>query len=264
MLGIGEIYMSDLSRAERRDIKRQRRRERNAKRNPQQYESDTFQSIPVIQDYAHPRVNLNDIQAKTEAQYHYQTAIDQNTVTMAIGPAGTGKTFVSVAKACEYLESKKVDRIILTRPLEDSESNRFGALPGELDQKFDPYIAPMRILLDQFLGKSKVEAYLRTGKIVAMPLAFIRGHTLDNCFVICSEMQNSTPTTMKLILTRIGKYTKLVIDGDVKQKDIKGFSGLEDAVRRLNGVKGVSTIEFTKDDIVRSDIVRYILDRYET
>lgn len=91
-----------------------------------------------------------------------------------------------------------------------------------------------------------------------MPLAFLRGHTLDNCFVICSEMQNSTPTTMKLILTRIGKYSKVVIDGDVKQKDIRGLSGLEDAVRRLQGVKGINTVEFTKDDIVR-----YILDRYE-
>lgn len=176
----------------------------------------------------------------------------------------THNTYTAVAKACEYLETGRVRQIILTRPLQDSEDDKLGILPGEIDDKFGPYIAPMIQLLEQFLGKSKVEAYIKAQKIVGIPLALVRGHTFDNAFIIASEMQNSTPTTMKLILTRIGKYSKVVIDGDIRQKDIHGKSGIEDAMDKLDSLPGISFICFTIDDIVRSDIVRDILIRYET
>ena len=255
--------MSDLTRAERREFKRERRRERRAKRSGN-YESDTFQSIPVIQDYSPPKLDFNNIQAKTEAQGHYLLAIDTNTITFGIGSAGSGKSFIAVAKACEYLESKKVDRIILTRPLVDAESGNLGILPGDIASKVDPYLAPVRELLNQFLGKSKVEAYIKAGKIVGEPLALMRGKTYDRCFIIADEAQNITQNQMKMLLSRIGKWSKMVIDGDEKQSDIKGMSGLADAVRRLQGLRNIGTIEFTREDIVRNDIIRYILERYET
>ena len=254
--------MSDLTRAERREIKRQRRREKRAKRNPSRYESDTFESIPVIQDYSPPRQSFN-VEAKTEAQGHYLLAIDTNTITFGIGSAGTGKSHIALAKACEYLESKRVDRIILTRPIQDAEDNSLGTLPGDVNDKIAPYLAPAMNLLYRFLGKSKTEAYIRTGKIVGQPLATMRGHTFDNCFIILDEAQNTTPSQMKMFLSRIGKGSKMVIDGDEKQSDIKGISGLADAVRRLQGLRQIGTVEFTREDIVRNDIIRYILERYE-
>jgi phosphate starvation-inducible PhoH-like protein len=250
--------MTTLTRAERREIKRERRMKRT------RYQSDTYEAVHVIQDYAPRKENFHTLEAQTEAQAHYILSIDSNTVTFSIGPAGTGKTYVAVAKACEYLESNKVDRIILTRPIQDAEEDKIGALPGTLEEKMDPYLAPVRQLLDRFLGKSKVEAYIKAGKIVGIPLGFMRGMTFDRAFILADEMQNSTPVTMKLLLTRIGKWSKVVIDGDVKQKDIRGTSGLEDAVNKLYGVKSINTVEFLKEDIVRSDIVRHILDRYES
>lgn len=224
--------------------------------------SQTRNNSP-IPDIQKPKLDYNS-KPLTKTQQVYQTSIEASTVTFATGPAGTGKTFTAVAKACEYLESGKVRQIILTRPLQDSEEDKLGILPGEIDDKFGPYIAPMLQLLEQFLGKSKVEAYIKARKIVGIPLALVRGHTFDNAFIIASEMQNSSPTTMKLILTRIGKYSKLVIDGDIKQKDIRGKSGIEDAMDKLHNLPGISFITFTLDDIVRSDIVRDILIRYET
>lgn len=219
---------------------------------------------PVEQDFQPPKRNYI-IKPKNKTQGTYLLAIDSNIVTFSTGPAGTGKTFIAVAKACEELERKGgIDRIILTRPLQDSEEDKLGILPGEIDDKFGPYIAPMIELFNQFLGKRKVEHYIRCGKIVGIPLALARGHTFDNSFMICSEMQNSTPATMKLILTRIGEYSKMVIDGDVKQKDINELSGLEDAKNKLDNLQGIGFINFTLDDVVRSGIVKSILHRYES
>lgn len=203
------------------------------------------------------------IRGRTSKQNEYLASIDKSTVIFGMGPAGTGKTYCAVAKACEHLETGKVRQIILTRPLQDAEEDKLGILPGELDEKFGPYIAPMLELLYQFLGRSKTEAYIKANKIRGIPLALVRGHTFDNAFIIASEMQNSSPKTMKLILTRLGNYTKIVIDGDIKQKDIKTVSGIEDAIKILSGLPGVEFIEFSKDDIIRSGIVRLIVDRYE-
>lgn len=216
----------------------------------------------VVQDYQPLKRNYM-IEPANKTQGTYLLAIDSNTVTFSTGPAGTGKTFVAVAKACELLETKQVERIILTRPLQDSEEDKLGILPGEIDDKFGPYIAPMIELFNQFLGRRKVENYIRCGKIMGIPLALARGHTFDNSFMICSEMQNSTPATMKLILTRIGMYSKMVVDGDIKQKDINRLSGLEDAKHRLDNLQGIGFVNFTLDEVVRSGIVKSILHRYE-
>ena len=229
----------------------------------QQSKRSKTRNNPPVPDVQKPKLDYST-KPLTKNQQLYQTAIESSTVTFATGPAGTGKTYTAVAKACEYLETGKVRQIILTRPLQDSEDDKLGILPGEIDDKFGPYIAPMLQLLEQFLGKSKVEAYIKAQKIIGIPLALVRGHTFDNAFIIASEMQNSTPTTMKLILTRIGKYSKVVIDGDIRQKDIHGKSGIEDAMDKLDSLPGISFICFTIDDIVRSDIVRDILIRYET
>lgn len=218
---------------------------------------------PPVPDVEFPKLD-HQVSPQTPAQQRYLTSIDSNIVTFSTGPAGTGKTYCAVAKACEYLESGQVRQIILTRPLQDSEDDKLGALPGELDEKFGPYIAPMLQLLNQFLGAGKVQAYIKAKKIVGIPLALVRGHTFDNAFIIATEMQNSTPTTMKLILTRIGKYSKVVIDGDIKQKDIRTQSGIEDALNKLQRMLGVGFINFSIQDIVRSDIVRDIIIRYET
>lgn len=203
------------------------------------------------------------IKGKTSKQNEYLTSIDKNFVTFSTGSAGVGKTFCAVAKSCEHLETGKVNQIILTRPLQDAEEDKLGILPGEIHDKFGPYIAPMIELFHQFLGRSKTEAYIKAGKIRGIPLALVRGHTFDNAFIIASEMQNSSPKTMKLILTRLGHYTKLVVDGDINQKDIKTISGIEDAARLLQGLAGVDFINFSKEDIIRSGIVKLIVDRYE-
>lgn len=219
------------------------------------------QQQPVA-DRATPRTDYV-IRGKTTKQNEYLAAIDKAFVTFSTGPAGVGKTFCAVAKACQHLEEGKVSQIILTRPLQDAEEDKLGILPGEIDDKFGPYIAPMTELLNQFLGRSKVEAYIKAGKIRGIPLALVRGHTFDNAFIIASEMQNSSPKTMKLILTRLGTYTKIILDGDIRQKDISGISGMEDATRTLSGLPGIEFVEFDKSDIVRSGIVRLIVDRYE-
>jgi phosphate starvation-inducible PhoH-like protein len=216
-----------------------------------------------IQDLAIPKSNYL-ITPKTDTQADYMVSIEKSSVVFSTGCAGTGKTYVAIAKACEHLETGKVKQIILTRPLQDSEEDKLGILPGEIGDKFGPYIAPMLQLMYQFLGRSKVESYIKAGKITGVPLALLRGLTFDNCFIVASEMQNSTPSTMKLMLTRLGKYTTLVIDGDIKQKDIRGTSGIEDAQSKLQDLKGIEFVQFELEDIVRSDIVRFILERYET
>lgn len=213
-----------------------------------------------------PRFNrrsTDPIVAKNEAQRKYINAINNFTLTFATGSAGTGKTYICAALAADALESKAIDKLIITRPaVEAGES--LGFLPGDIDQKFDPYLMPFREVLNERLGKSYVEYLIKCGKIEAAPLAYMRGRTFKNAFVILDEAQNTTNTQMKMFLTRIGYDCKVVVNGDYSQKDINGNSGLEDAVRRLSFIPSVKHIHFTNDDIVRSGLVREILGAYES
>ncbi|MDH3326049.1 MAG: PhoH family protein [Gammaproteobacteria bacterium] len=203
------------------------------------------------------------LRPQTEAQSHYINAIKTNCLTFGIGPAGTGKSYCAGALAAEALESGKIDRIILTRPAVEA-GEQLGFLPGALDEKFSVYIDAFRDILNERLGSGTVEYNLRHGRIVAAPLAFMRGKTFSSrTFVILDEAQNTTISQMKMFLTRIGNDCKVVVNGDIKQSDIRGPNGLQDAVSRVKGLPSVYVHQFERDDIVRSGLVRHLMDRYE-
>lgn len=207
--------------------------------------------------------NNEPLRARTPAQQQYINAIKNNALTFGIGPAGTGKSFCAGALAAEALECGEVERIVITRPaVEAGES--LGFLPGALDEKFAVYIDAFRDILNERLGSGTVDYCLRHGRIIAAPLAFMRGKTFDHrTFVILDEAQNTSVAQMKMFLTRIGENCRVVINGDIRQSDIRGRSGLADAVERLRGVNNVYIHEFERDDIVRSGLVREIIDLYE-
>lgn len=212
--------------------------------------------------YSPPR-SPQPLHAKTKSQQQYINAINSHMLTFGIGPAGTGKSYCAGALAAEALESGRIERIILTRPAVESGEN-LGFLPGDLDEKFSVYIDAFRDILNERLGAGTVEYCLRHGRIVAAPLAFMRGKTFNSkTFVIFDEAQNASPAQMKMFLTRIGEDCKVVINGDIKQSDIRGPNGLEDAVNLLDGLANVYIHEFEREDIVRSGLVRDIIDRYE-
>lgn len=205
---------------------------------------------------------LEPIQAKTEKQKKYIASIKSHIITFATGSAGTGKTYVAASLAAQALENRQVERIIVTRPaVEAGES--LGFLPGELDEKFDPYLQPFRMVLEERLGKAKVEYLLKNKIIEAIPLGYLRGRTFKKAFVILDEAQNTTPAQMKMFLTRIGEDAKVVINGDTSQVDIHGPSGLTDAVRRISFIPTVAHVNFTHDDVVRSGIVSEIIQAYD-
>lgn len=202
------------------------------------------------------------LKPQTEKQKRYMSAIENFDLTFATGPAGTGKTYVCAAIAAQLLLAGKIDKIIITRPaVEAGES--LGFLPGELEEKFDPYLQPFRDVLNERLGRSHVDGMIKSGRIEAAPLAYMRGRTFKKAFVILDEAQNTTPTQMKMFLTRIGHDTKVVVNGDMAQKDIRGVSGLEDAVRRLSFIPSVKHVHFSKADIVRSGLVQEIVSAYD-
>jgi phosphate starvation-inducible protein PhoH and related proteins len=204
---------------------------------------------------------VEPLQAKTPAQKTYLSAIAAQRLIIATGPAGTGKTFLCAAQAGQMLKDRKIERIVVTRPaVEAGES--LGFLPGELDEKFAPYLMPLREVLVERLGKGFVDYCIGKGKIEALPLAYMRGRTFKNSFVILDEAQNTTPLQMKMFLTRMGQGSTVVVNGDPTQKDIHGPSGLEDAVNKVRGLPGVALVEFTRADVVRSDLVQLIIDRY--
>lgn len=212
--------------------------------------------------YSPPR-SPQPLHAKTKSQQQYIHAINNHMLTFGIGPAGTGKSYCAGALAAEALESGRIERIILTRPAVESGEN-LGFLPGDLDEKFSVYIDAFRDILNERLGAGTVDYCLRHGRIVAAPLAFMRGKTFNSkTFVILDEAQNTSPAQMKMFLTRIGEDCKVVINGDIKQSDIRGPNGLADAIERLQGLPNVYIHEFEREDIVRSGLVRDIIDRYE-
>ncbi len=204
------------------------------------------------------------VKARTLAQSTYIRALDKTDLVFGIGPAGTGKTYLAVAYAAQCLERGIIERIILSRPAVEA-GERLGFLPGDMREKVDPYLRPLYDALDDVLPPDKVEKDLESGVIEIAPLAFMRGRTLANAFVILDEAQNTTPMQMKMFLTRLGENSKMVITGDPSQIDLPpGIkSGLDEAVNLLNGVPGIETVRFTQTDVVRRDLVARIVEAYD-
>ncbi len=204
------------------------------------------------------------IKAKTVGQQHYMKAIGKNTVTIGVGPAGTGKTYLAVAAAVSAFREHSVNRIILTRPAVEA-GERLGFLPGDLQNKVDPYLRPLYDALYDMLGAETFQKYQERGSIEVAPLAYMRGRTLDDSFIILDEAQNTTREQMKMFLTRLGFGSKIVITGDVTQIDLPDdkVSGLKDAVRVLDGVKDIAICRLTSADVVRHALVQEIINAYE-
>lgn len=204
------------------------------------------------------------IKAKTVGQKKYVDAIKNNTVIFGIGPAGTGKTFLAVAMAVNALREKQVGRIILTRPAVEA-GEKLGFLPGDLQNKIDPYLRPLYDALWEMLGAENFEKYREKGVIEIAPLAYMRGRTLDDSFIILDEAQNTTPEQMKMFLTRFGFGSKAVVTGDVTQMDLPDGkrSGLVEAVKILKNIDGIKTHRFTDKDVVRHALVQRIIQAYE-
>ena len=204
------------------------------------------------------------IKAKTVGQQKYIKAIMKNTVTIGVGPAGTGKTYLAVAAAVAAFRERTVNRIILTRPAVEA-GERLGFLPGDLQNKVDPYLRPLYDALYDMLGPETFQKYQERGSIEVAPLAYMRGRTLDDSFIILDEAQNTTKEQMKMFLTRLGFGSKIVITGDVTQIDLPAdkTSGLKDAIRVLEDVKDIAVCKLTAADVVRHALVQEIISAYE-
>ena len=204
------------------------------------------------------------VKPKTLGQKNYCTAIRNNTITIGVGPAGTGKTYLAVAMAVTAFRAREVNRIILTRPAVEA-GEKLGFLPGDLQSKVDPYLRPLYDALFDMLGAETYQKYVERGNIEVAPLAYMRGRTLDDSFIILDEAQNTTPEQMKMFLTRLGFNSKMVITGDITQIDLPGGvrSGLKDAVRLLRGIDGIESVSFGAADVVRNKLVQDIIKAYE-
>lgn len=203
------------------------------------------------------------IKPKTIGQKRYCNMIAKNTITFGVGPAGTGKTYLAVAMAVTAFRSKQINRIILTRPAVEA-GEKLGFLPGDLQSKVDPYLRPLYDALFDMLGAETYQRYVERGDIEVAPLAYMRGRTLDDSFIILDEAQNTTSEQMKMFLTRLGFNSKMVITGDVTQIDLpKGVkSGLKDCVRILKNIDGIGSCEFDDRDVVRHKLVQDIIKAY--
>ena len=211
------------------------------------------------------RTRKKTIVPRTPAQATYMRALTSHDMIFALGPAGTGKTYVAVAQAVAQLITGSVQRLILSRPAVEA-GERLGFLPGDMKEKVDPYLRPLYDALYDCLPAEQVERRIASGEIEIAPIAFMRGRTLADAFVILDEAQNTTPAQMKMFLTRFGQNSRMVVCGDPKQVDIPGgveASGLADAVRRLEGVEGIAMSRFTSGDVVRHPIVGRIVEAYE-
>lgn len=203
------------------------------------------------------------VKARTANQRRMVDCINKSDILFAIGPAGTGKTYTAVALAVRALKNKEIKRIILTRPAVEAGEN-LGFLPGDLKEKIDPYLRPLYDALDDMIPAEKLKFYLENRTIEIAPLAFMRGRTLDNCFVILDEAQNATDMQLKMFLTRMGPSAKFIVTGDVTQIDLpkKQQSGLHTALRILTDIKGIEIVYLSGEDVVRHKLVRKILEAY--
>lgn len=211
------------------------------------------------------RTRKKTIVPRSATQIEYMKALASKDVIFALGPAGTGKTYVAVAQAVAQLMTGSVQRLILSRPAVEA-GERLGFLPGDMKEKVDPYLRPLYDALYDCMPPEQVERRIASGEIEIAPIAFMRGRTLADAFVILDEAQNTTPAQMKMFLTRFGQNSRMVICGDPRQVDIPGgdsFSGLADAVKRLEGIDGIAVTRFTSADVVRHPIVGRIVEAYE-
>ena len=222
------------------------------------------ETAPRREGMAQIRTRRRIVTSRSPNQSAYIRALEQHDLVLGAGPAGTGKTYLAVAFAASCLERSLVDRIVLSRPAVEA-GERLGFLPGDMREKVDPYLRPLYDALYDVLPPEKVERDLETGVIEIAPLAFMRGRTLANAFVILDEAQNTTSMQMKMFLTRLGEGSKMVVTGDPSQIDLPPgqTSGLMEAVRLLDGVKGIEAIHFTNSDIVRRDLVARIVEAYD-
>ncbi len=210
------------------------------------------------------RTRKKTIVPRSPVQTVYMEAINRDDMVFALGPAGTGKTYLAVAQAVAMLISGQVDRLILSRPAVEA-GERLGFLPGDMKEKVDPYLRPIYDALYDMLPTEQVERRIASGEIEIAPIAFMRGRTLNDAFIILDEAQNTTPQQMKMFLTRFGMRSRMVICGDPNQTDLPSgaTSGLADAVSRLTEVKGISIVRFTSADVVRHPLVGRIVEAYE-
>jgi phosphate starvation-inducible protein PhoH and related proteins len=204
------------------------------------------------------------IQPRTLNQKNYVLAIENHSLTFGIGPAGTGKTYLAAVTAVKALQNRKVERLVLTRPAVEA-GEKLGFLPGDLQQKIDPYLRPLYDALNEMIGAEKVPQMIEKGIIEIAPLAYMRGRTLSNAFIIVDEAQNTTTAQMKMILTRLGQNSRMVVTGDITQTDLPRHqtSGLVAAQRILKNVEGIAFTHFTRADVVRHPLVQKIIEAYE-
>lgn len=217
---------------------------------------------PTLKDDVIFTYRGRSIRPKTPTQKTYVDAIRKNTITFGIGPAGTGKTYLAMAMAIAALNDKQVGRLVLTRPVVEAGEN-LGFLPGTLTEKIDPYIRPLYDALYELMDGARATRYLNDGTIEIAPLAFMRGRTLNDAFIILDEAQNTTPQQMKMFLTRLGLGSKMVITGDITQADLpKGISGLKTVRQVLDGLEDIAFCEFKNVDVVRHSLVAKIVEAY--
>ena len=209
-------------------------------------------------------INGKPVKAKTLGQKKYVDAIDKKMIVFGVGPAGTGKTYLAMAKAITAFKNNEVNRIILTRPAIEA-GEKLGFLPGDLQSKVDPYLRPLYDALYEIMGADRFMRNMEKGLIEVAPLAYMRGRTLDNAYIVLDEAQNTTPAQMKMFLTRIGFGSKAIITGDLSQKDLPkdASSGLEVALKVLRDIDDISIIRFSSDDVVRHPLVQKIVNAYE-
>ena len=210
-------------------------------------------------------LNFNDISFKNTAQKRFYNTISKKDITFCIGPAGCGKTYLSVHRALRELGDKEnhIDGIVIVKPLVEAAGEKIGYLPGDVEEKTAPFMMSFYYNMEQIIGKQRLQVLKDSNVIQVIPLAFMRGITLANKFVILDEAQNATPEQIKMFVTRIGEDSKYVITGDLEQSDIKKHSsGLEDAVKRFAGIHGVGLASFKEKDVVRHSLVKRLLKRY--
>lgn len=228
------------------------------------YEDKEEALSAIDQDTICHTINGKPIKPKTLGQKQYVDAIRKKMIVFGIGPAGTGKTYLAMAMAIQAFKNDEVGRIILTRPAIEA-GEKLGFLPGDLQSKIDPYLRPLYDALYQIMGPESFAKNMEKGLIEVAPLAYMRGRTLDNAYIVLDEAQNTTPAQMKMFLTRIGFGSKAIITGDLSQKDLPkdAQSGLEVALRVLHNIDEISVIRFTSEDVVRHPLVQRIVNAYE-
>ena len=225
---------------------------------------DEPQTVKPLENLIIYGVNGKPITGRTPNQQKLVEAFAHNDLTFALGPAGSGKTYVAIALAVKALKNKEVKKIILSRPAVEA-GEKLGFLPGDMKDKIDPYLQPLYDALNDMIPPAKLQKFMEEGTIQIAPLAYMRGRTLDNAFVILDEAQNTTLPQIKMFLTRMGRNAKFIVTGDVTQIDLprKGDSGLTRAIEILRGVKGIGIVEFDRRDIVRHELVKHIVDAFD-